>query len=937
MISYVECLGGEGAGPGVGSRCWNGVPDEDLDELLPRQIAALQPKTEGSLRRRLLSAKIHQQHAAILGQNATEAHGNRFLAAEAHGNRFLAAEAHGNRYPIQGTHGNPFLAAEAHGNRFLATETHGNRFLATETHGNRFLATGPQENRFLATEAHGKPNLHSALSQRGRTGSCPPTPEPRPGYTLPAGPPFGAQSPFVEPEVVPPQYRYRPSRGRQNFFFCCFGRRRGRSYGPEAAQTTPLLHTAGERDSKWSVHYNTQKPQQRLLFFSGKKHSGSSDDLRGQRSTDNSVSACNGLTQHGYSPPTTAPHPPFSFGLDQSEGSTARRGWKDKSRRMSSAFSDDEERFILNNRRPLTPPMLNPAHRSSCWDVFASAYELAEATEAETEAETETEKTTRLPTPEEKMRKQAEAVAADIVPINITGESFDRQASFRKVVSNTDSLSRQTRNLSRCQTLAGIPYDVSEKLDSPTGSLGSPGSAVLTGAGRPAEENPTPPAPAAERGGAREEGKSSVRRIRAPRGGGMCSLMASLTSAPPTDPPPLPLLPRPETNSSLDSCGTLSASSSCCQGFHGDLQPLLPSDLAVSPSPSSSFPSLLVSSSSYLSSSSIADSQLSFQTLQSCDSGDTWNYEPLSPSGSGDHGVHGDWSCIATETRSVSRESVNSSGGSTPFHADTSSLCSEFSAFSNSSLRKHSTSSSSASTTSDSRGIGAARSISLRKSTRPPPPPKRSVSLTQRPSRSKRSAQTFHDPWVPRRNSQSDFICNAGAFFEPLRPDYHTETCALSSPNGGRSNISERETSVSPVAASQRLASPSVQRHQSDNVDNHTETFALSSEHLPPNVSKDQQLRLNLNLERLHSDYHTETSALSSEQQAPNGGLSNVSERETSISSAAASQRLALPSVQSDSVLSSELLAPIASHSKRLLQPVQHARARHPVSSPPPL
>ncbi|TDH07278.1 hypothetical protein EPR50_G00104360 [Perca flavescens] len=818
MISYVECLGGEGAGPGVGSRCWNGVPDEDLDELLPRQIAALQPKTEGSLRRRLLSAKIHQQHAAILGQNATEAHGNRFLAAEAHGNRFLAAEAHGNRYPIQG------------------------------------------ENRFLATEAHGKPNLHSALSQRGRTGSCPPTPEPRPGYTLPAGPPFGAQSPFVEPEVVPPQYRYRPSRGRQNFFFCCFGRRRGRSYGPEAAQTTPLLHTAGERDSKWSVHYNTQKPQQRLLFFSGKKHSGSSDDLR--------------------------------------------------------AFSDDEERFILNNRRPLTPPMLNPAHRSSCWDVFASAYELAEATEAETEAETETEKTTRLPTPEEKMRKQAEAVAADIVPINITGESFDRQASFRKVVSNTDSLSRQTRNLSRCQTLAGIPYDVSEKLDSPTGSLGSPGSAVLTGAGRPAEENPTPPAPAAERGGAREEGKSSVRRIRAPRGGGMCSLMASLTSAPPTDPPPLPLLPRPETNSSLDSCGTLSASSSCCQGFHGDLQPLLPSDLAVSPSPSSSFPSLLVSSSSYLSSSSIADSQLSFQTLQSCDSGDTWNYEPLSPSGSGDHGVHGDWSCIATETRSVSRESVNSSGGSTPFHADTSSLCSEFSAFSNSSLRKHSTSSSSASTTSDSRGIGAARSISLRKSTRPPPPPKRSVSLTQRPSRSKRSAQTFHDPWVPRRNSQSDFICNAGAFFEPLRPDYHTETCALSSPNGGRSNISERETSVSPVAASQRLASPSVQRHQSDNVDNHTETFALSSEHLPPNVSKDQQLRLNLNLERLHSDYHTETSALSSEQQAPNGGLSNVSERETSISSAAASQRLALPSVQSDSVLSSELLAPIASHSK---------------------
>uniref|UniRef100_A0A8D0D9M8 Uncharacterized protein n=1 Tax=Sander lucioperca TaxID=283035 RepID=A0A8D0D9M8_SANLU len=45
-----------------------------------------------------------------------------------------------------------------------------------------------------------------------------------------------------------------------------------------------------------------------------------------------------------------------------------------------------------------------------------------------------------------------------------SGESFDRQASFRKVVSNTDSLSRQTRNLSRCKTLAGLPDDVSGKL-----------------------------------------------------------------------------------------------------------------------------------------------------------------------------------------------------------------------------------------------------------------------------------------------------------------------------------------------------------------------------------------------------------------------------------------------------------------------------------------
>ncbi|KAK1876294.1 Ribonuclease 3 [Dissostichus eleginoides] len=75
MISYVECLGGEGASPigggGAAARCWNGISDEDREELLPPKMAALQPKTEGSLRRRLLSAKLRQQQQdAILALNS---------------------------------------------------------------------------------------------------------------------------------------------------------------------------------------------------------------------------------------------------------------------------------------------------------------------------------------------------------------------------------------------------------------------------------------------------------------------------------------------------------------------------------------------------------------------------------------------------------------------------------------------------------------------------------------------------------------------------------------------------------------------------------------------------------------------------------------------------------------------------------------------------
>lgn len=63
--------------------------------------------------------------------------------------------------------------------------------------------------------------------------------------------------------------------------------------------------------------------------------------------------------------------------------------------------------------RPLTPLVLNPVQPTSCWDVFTPAYEPT--------VDAEMEPTPRLPTPEERMRQQAEAVGADIVPINITG------------------------------------------------------------------------------------------------------------------------------------------------------------------------------------------------------------------------------------------------------------------------------------------------------------------------------------------------------------------------------------------------------------------------------------------------------------------------------------------------------------------------------------
>lgn len=91
---------------------------------------------------------------------------------------------------------------------------------------------------------------------------------------------------------------------------------------------------------------------------------------------------------------------------------------------QSSAFSDEEEAFFLNNTRPMTPLVLNPIHHTSHWDDFAPPYE--------PRVDVEVERPPRLPTPEERMRQQAEAIAIAVVPINITGLDQNPDMRYRQ-------------------------------------------------------------------------------------------------------------------------------------------------------------------------------------------------------------------------------------------------------------------------------------------------------------------------------------------------------------------------------------------------------------------------------------------------------------------------------------------------------------------------
>ncbi|XP_062834252.1 NHS-like protein 1 isoform X2 [Anolis carolinensis] len=69
-----------------------------------------------------------------------------------------------------------------------------------------------------------------------------------------------------------------------------------------------------------------------------------------------------------------------------------------------------------------------------------------------------------LPTPEEKMRQQAQAVQTDVIPINVTGENFDRQASIRRSLIYTDTVVRRPKKVKRRKTITGIPDNIQREL-----------------------------------------------------------------------------------------------------------------------------------------------------------------------------------------------------------------------------------------------------------------------------------------------------------------------------------------------------------------------------------------------------------------------------------------------------------------------------------------
>ncbi|XP_061593904.1 actin remodeling regulator NHS isoform X2 [Cololabis saira] len=81
-----------------------------------------------------------------------------------------------------------------------------------------------------------------------------------------------------------------------------------------------------------------------------------------------------------------------------------------------------------------------------------------------------------LPTPEERMKTNSQVITSCVIPINVTGLGFDRDASVRCSLVHSQSVLQRRRKLRRRRTVAGVPRQVQRDLESDD----SPGSRERT-------------------------------------------------------------------------------------------------------------------------------------------------------------------------------------------------------------------------------------------------------------------------------------------------------------------------------------------------------------------------------------------------------------------------------------------------------------------------
>ncbi|KAF7230632.1 NHS-like protein 1 isoform X3 [Nothobranchius furzeri] len=273
-----------------------------------------------------------------------------------------------------------------------------------------------------------------------------------------------------------------------------------------------------DEESKWTVHYTAPWHQQENVFLPGSRPP-CVEDLHRQAKVNlkTALRECDKLRKDGFRSSQYYSQGP-TFSDPKQSTSSLQDDEEDENDNKSSASSMDDDKSQLSMRSQ------TPQGGGEVGDT------------SEVDGQVVWAKVALLPTPEEKMRRAAQAVPTDVVPINVTGAVFDRQASIRRSLINTDTVSRRPKKVKRRKTITGLPDNINQELAKARGGELRPQSMFIPGQystlGRVGSVNST--LRHSDVSCQTEEVKvvpPSVRRIRAQRGQGIAAQMAGLSAS----------------------------------------------------------------------------------------------------------------------------------------------------------------------------------------------------------------------------------------------------------------------------------------------------------------------------------------------------------------------------------------------------------------------
>ncbi|KAM8975196.1 actin remodeling regulator NHS isoform 2-T2 [Pelodytes ibericus] len=269
-------------------------------------------------------------------------------------------------------------------------------------------------------------------------------------------------------------------------------------------ETVPVSNLDAE--SKLSVYYKTSLHQQRNIFLPTTRpacveelHRHAKQNLRSMR-REQRIRADNRERRFIGSVFAAPPFPPFPT------AHTIKRR-EIKERPPVPAHPPQEEDDLLLGQRPKNPIPNVPSTLDK---------------------QTNWSKELPLPTPEEKMKQESQVITSCIIPINVTGVGFDREASIRCSLVHSQSVLQRRRKLRRRKTISGIPRRVQQEIDSDESPVARERNVIV-------HNNPDLANSANRRSGTRDTecqteeiliAAPSRRRIRAQRGQGVAASLS---------------------------------------------------------------------------------------------------------------------------------------------------------------------------------------------------------------------------------------------------------------------------------------------------------------------------------------------------------------------------------------------------------------------------